>query len=348
MVRHLIFIVNDNTWNEHNKVGIAGINDGIAKKDSKTYKKGEIIPKARQGAISEVSGIRPGDVIYFNRMGSKEHPPELLGIYKATSRAYYDPSSLYQGAIYVKENLPFRIEFECLHNFKNPINIDEIWILKDKGKIWTLQQSRGDAVGVHACIGITKLEAEIINRLFVANNLTEAAPPDYLSKRVGLGLTNINKQELPLNFKEDRTGQLHYEAVLESLMLDDFADGKHKEIFGDYDEFIHYVPTGSRKEIDILLIKYDGDEIVWYQILELKSSTFTMGELQRLIDYEKWFIETKAETPLQVHPVGIAYNFNKDVIDFVKGRERYRERPIRLIKYSFNSSTKQIDLKVVV
>ena len=201
---------------------------------------------------------------------------------------------------------------------------------------------------MHACIGITKLEAELINRLLIANNLTEGEGLDYLSKRAEVDLTSINKQDLPIDFREDRTGQLHYEAVLESLLLEDFADEKHKNIFGDYDEFIHYVPTGARKEIDILLIKYDGDEIIWYQILELKPSKFTMIELQRLIDYEKWFIETKAETPLQVHPVGIAYDFSQEVIDFVRGREKYRERPIRLIKYSFDRNTRQIDLEVVV
>ncbi|GAH88920.1 unnamed protein product, partial [marine sediment metagenome] len=132
---------------------------------------------------------------------------------------------------------------------------------------------------------------------------------------------------------------------LETLVLEDFADGKHKEIFGDYNEFIPYVPTGARKEIDILLLKYDNDEIIWYQILELKPSTFTMKELQRLIDYEKWFIEAKAKSPIQVHPVGIATKFNEEVIDFVNGREKYRERPIRLIKYSFDRDSKGINLE---
>jgi len=343
MVRYLMFVVNDNTWKEHNKVGIAGINDPLT-----THPNSKRSNAERQFAVSEISGIRPDDIIYFNRMRSKIHPPELIGIFRATSKPYFDPSPLYAGAIYVKENLPFRIEFECLHNFKKPISIDEIWILKDKGKIWTLQQSRGDAVGVHACVGITKLEAEFINRLLIANNLTESSPIDYLSKRAEVGLTSINKQDLPIDFREDKIGQLHYEAVLESLLLEDFADGRHKNIFGEYDEFIHYVPTGARKEIDILLIKYDGNEVIWYQILELKASKFTMTELQRLIDYEKWFVETKADTPLQVHPVGIAYEFSQEVIDFVKGRKKYREHPIRLIKYFFDRNTKQINLEVVV
>lgn len=340
MTRHLIFIVNDETWGEHNKVGIAAINDPLT-----THPDNRNANAARQSAISEISGIRPGDIIYFNRMVSKNHPPELIGIFKVTSEPYFDPNLLYPSAIYVNQRLPFRVEFECLHHFKKSINIDELWMLKDKGIIWTLQQSRGDAVGVHACVGITKIEAKHIENLLIANNLTEDEPINFSEERQQVGLTNINSQGLPIDLNEDKYGQLHYEAALETLLLEDFADGKHKEIFGDYNEFIPYVPTGARKEIDILLLKYDNNEIIWYQILELKPSTFTMKELQRLIDYEKWFIETKAKSPIQVHPVGIATKFNEEVIDFVNGREKYRERPIRLIKYSFDRDSKGINLE---
>ena len=99
--RFRIFIVNDETWKEHNKVGIAAINE-----------------------------------------------PQLIGIFKATSTPYFDNSPLFPSAIHVSKDLPFRVEFEQLYNLLSPINIDEIWELKEKGKIWTLQQTRGDAVGV--------------------------------------------------------------------------------------------------------------------------------------------------------------------------------------------------------
>ena len=62
MVRYLIFIVNDDTWEEHNKVGIAGINDPLI-----THPNNRNANAARQSAISEISGIRPGDIIYFNQ-----------------------------------------------------------------------------------------------------------------------------------------------------------------------------------------------------------------------------------------------------------------------------------------
>ena len=333
MKKFRIFIVNDDTWEEHKKVGIAAINDPLT-----THPKNKNANAARQSAIAELSGIRPGDILFFNRMVSEKHPPELLGIFESTSKSYFDPNPLFPGAKHVNKKLPFRVEFKFVRNFPNPVNIDEIWALKDKGKIWTLQQSRGDAVGVHACVGITRIEAKFIERLLMVNNIVEGP-------KVVQQTTQKNKLPLPIDFKIDKEGMLHYEAVLKAILLEDFANGKHKEIFGEYDDFIPYVPTGARKEIDILLLKYNGDDILWYQILELKHDKFTMRELQKLITYEKWIIRNRAENPLQVYPVAIARDFNEDVIDFVKRRSDYKERPIRIIKYHFDKDTKSVNLK---
>ncbi|MEO0241954.1 MAG: EVE domain-containing protein [candidate division WOR-3 bacterium] len=335
MRKFRIFIVNDDTWEEHIKVGIAAINDPLT-----THPKNKNANAARQAAIAEISGIRPGDILFFNRMASKKHPPELLGIFEATSKPYFDPNPLFTGAKYVDKHLPFRVQFRCIRNFPNPVNMDEIWALRDKGAIWTLQQSRGDAVGVHACVGITKIEGEIIERLFKMNNIIEG-PPMVSQYPVA------QKNPLPIDFRIDRNGKLHYEPVLMAILLEDFADGKHKEIFGDYDDFIQFVPTGARKEIDILLLKYDGDEILWYQILELKHDKFTMVELQKLISYEKWIIRNRAENPLQVYPVAIASEFNDEVLDFVRRRIDYKDRQIKMIRYYFDKHTKSIKLEEV-
>jgi len=336
-----IFVVNDNTWEEHNKVGIAAINDPM-----ESHPRNRNANAARQSAIAEISGIRPRDIIFFNRMVSEKHPPEILGVYEAVSKPYYDPSPLFPEAEHVNEKLPFRVEFKCLYHFKNPINVDEIWALKEKGQIWTLQQTRGNAVGAHACISITQVEAKLITKLLRANNIIEGKPIDYSKNRKEVNLRNIPKKPLPLDFRCDRKGVLHYEDVLKALLLEDFAENKHQEIFGEYDDVIPNVPTGARKEIDILLLKYNGkDDIVWFQILELKHDKFTMKELQRLIDYEKWLIRTRAENPLQVHPIAIAATFQNKVKEFVKGREKYRERPIRLIRYYFDETTKSIILE---
>jgi len=333
MKKFRIFTVNDDTWQEHNKAGIAAINDPLT-----THPRSKNANAARQSAIAEISGIRPGDVLFFNRRVSADHPPEILGIYQATSKPYFDPNPLFPGAKYVNKTLPFRVEFECIHNFLNSVYIDEIWALREKGEIWALQQSRGDAVGIHACVGITKVEAKLIERLLKMNNIIEGHAINYQK-------STSNKKPLPIDFRIDQAGVLHYEAVLQALLLEDLADGKHRNIFGDYDEFIPNLPTGARKEIDTLLLKYNGNNILWYQILELKHDKFTMKELQKLIIYEKWIIRSKAENPLQVYPVAVASQFNEEVISFVKRRQDYKERAIRLIKYDFDKETKSIKLR---
>jgi len=332
MGKYRIFIVDDNTWEEHLKVGVAAINDPVF-----THPNNRNANSSRQSAMAEISGIRAEDILFFNRMGSASHPPEILGLYKAKSSPYFDNQPLYPGARHVKDNLPFRVEFDCLLNCPNPINIDEIWALKEEGKIWTIQQSRGDAVGVHACIGITRMEGKLLEKLLKTNNIVFNSPANFTRAQ-------INKTPLPLDLRTDRKGNLHYEAVLLALLLEDFANGKHRDIFGDYDDFVPFVPMSSRKEIDILLLKYDEDDILWYQILELKADSFTMLELQRLIDYEKWLSRTRAKNALQVYSIALAFNFDDQVKRFVRGRQQYKDRPIRLIKYSWDSNTFSLTL----
>jgi len=335
MTRSRIFVVDDATWPEHNKVGIAAINDPVT-----THPQSSHANAQRQSAIAEISGIRPGDVLFFNLMVSERHPPQILGVFEATSRPYFDPSPVFQGARHVRERLPFRVAFKCIRNLPNPVNIEEIWALKDKGRIWTLQQSRGDAVGVHACVGVSRIEAKLIGRLLSVSNIAERPVPAYL-KPV------IRRKPLPIDLRTRRDVELHYEAALKAMLLEDLADRKHDEIFGDYDDFIPNLPTGARKEIDIMILKYDRDDILWYQILELKSGQFEMGALQALMGYENWIIRSKAENPLQVYPVAVASRFRDEVVDFVRRRKEYNERPIRLIKYRFDKSARALELKEV-
>lgn len=330
MKRFRIFKINDDTWVEHNKVGIAAINDPHSTPTIQSLAQ-------RQSALAEISGIKPGDILFFNLMASEKHPPQILGIFETVSKPYFDPTPLFQGAKYIDNTFPFRIDFKCLHNLPNPVDFAEIWTLRGKGKVWTLQQSRGDAVGRHACVGITKIEAKLIERLLRMNNILEGAKITYERPQK-------TKKALPFDFRTDKEEQLHYEAVLQGLLLEDLANGKHKEIFGDYDDFIPNALTGAGKELDILILKYNGDDILWHQILELKQGNFTMEELQKLIIYEKEIIRNQAENPLQVYPVAIASEFSEDVIKFVKGREDYKERAIRLVRYRFDEEEKKIKL----
>jgi predicted RNA-binding protein len=329
--KYWIFIVDDNTWPEHLKAGVAAINEPP-------------LEHQRQSAIAEIIGVRPGDYIFFNLRVSERHPPQILGLYEVTTEPYYDPSPLYPGAnfIGVKEPYlnPYRVGFRQIVNFQNPLNVDEIWYLKDRGLIWSIQHSRGDAVGVHACITITTHEGELIEKMLRAKNpivaqpLLTPAPPSQ-------------RKPLPINTDLDPSGCLHYENALKALLIRDVAKGLHRDIFGDYDDYIPNLPTGARKEIDLVLLKYDESNIVWYEIIELKKDVFDMAGLQELTKYEKWFIQTRALSSIQVHPIAIALNFDTKVKEYVRRRAEYEDRPLRLIRYRYDRLNDKLVLQEV-
>jgi hypothetical protein len=187
----------------------------------------------RQKAIAEIAGIRPGDRIFF-RLGRSEHPTQIVGLFSATSEPYFDTDALFPGAQTVDQSLPLRVEFDCLKNYPNPVDIEHLWLSKERGSLWTIQQARGDVIGRHACVSITTEEADLITRLLEANNPIIAAPPDYAAQRVSVGLANINKKRLPIDLTESSQprnptpGRLHYEASLESILMEELCHGVHR------------------------------------------------------------------------------------------------------------------------
>ena len=102
-----------------------------------------------------------------------------------------------------------------------------------------------------------------------------------------------------------------------------------------------------KQKLDVLLSKYDGGKLLWYQVVELKAHTFSEEELRKVIDYEKWISNTRCENVLQVHSVGIGYDFADEVIAFVQNRKKYKDRPIRLIRYRYEAATRRLKLEPV-
>jgi hypothetical protein len=319
--KYWIFVVDDNTWPEHLKAGIAAINKPPT-------------PRQQQSAIAELSGVRPGDLIFFNLRASETHPPQILGLYEATTKPFYDTDPIFPGAKFIGVTPeyfnPYRVGFKQIVNFPKPLDMDQIWVLRDRGLIWSIQQSRGDAIGTHACTSITVPEGKTILKMLEAANPVKGPlvnvppPPSKLSP-------------LPVDLKTDLGGNLHYEGALMALLVEGLADGKFKDILGDYDDFIPYFLTPARYEIDVLLLKYDGNDITWYGIIEAKANEFTEKEMKRLVDYESWFIRTKAISPIQVHPIALAYNLSP-VLDYARRKRNYNGRGVRLVQYRFHQN----------
>jgi hypothetical protein len=129
--------------------------------------------------------------------------------------------------------------------------------------------------------------------------------------------------------------------------MQELCRGLHRSLFGDFTEVIPFVSTGAQTELDILLSKYNGDQLLWHQVVELKAHTFSEEELRKVIDYEKWILNTRCENVLQAHSIGIGYDFAEEVIAFVKDREKYKDRPIRLIRYQFDATAQRLRLEPV-
>ncbi len=324
-MQYFLFTVNEKSWDEHRKTGIAAINDpGYDKRNRQGIAQ-------RQKALSEVSSIREGDLLFFYYQQKKK----VMGLYEAISKPFFDKESLVKGG-FIDYKYPIRVAFKQKVNFKVDIEMDDVWYSKDKALFWSIQQQRGDTVGRHACISLTKEDGDLLTKMFYEVNpiITE---PDKI---------NIQKHsyiDLPFDYRCKDT-ELHYEAALQGKLLQDLRDGKHKSILGDYDYCVNFFPTSSQREIDILLFKHGASGVLWYEILELKQSRFTKEELDTLVGYEKWLTNSLAVDARSVHSIAIANDYDNEVNEFVKGRREYSGRNIRLIKYSFSSLNKTISL----
>ena len=129
--------------------------------------------------------------------------------------------------------------------------------------------------------------------------------------------------------------------------MQELCHGLHRELFGEFTEVIPFVSTGAQTELDVLLSKHSEGDLLRHQVVELKAHTFSEEELRKVIDYEKWILNTRCENALQVHSVGIGYDFAEEVVEFVKNRKKYKDRPIRLIKYRYDAESTRLTLEPV-
>ena len=103
-----------------------------------------------------------------------------------------------------------------------------------------------------------------------------------------------------------------------SLLSNDLAEGKFKNIFGDYSDYLSYVPTSFEREIDMLLIfnhPKNPQQIIAYNIIELKKDRFDKSGLKQLLQYEDWFLRKKAHgDSSMLRTTAIAQKFENEVI----------------------------------
>lgn len=326
-----VFTVTPETWIEHKQAGVAGINDPEYP-DSSPAKHATV-----QKIMTEVAGIRPKDRLFFYVQRTKE----VIGVFEATTRPFFDQSPVFPGATQVKAKFPFRVGFKEVAIFERPVHVNEIWAWRDAGVIWTMQQGRGDAVGRHACWSLSTKEGDLLERMLNELNVVVGTPGQQLP-------LPSNQPSLPLDRRVDgiKFKHLGFEATLQSLILEGLASGHWRDVFGGYSDFLSFVPTSEGSEIDIVLLKNDQyGEIVWYQILELKKDRYRSDDLLQLLSYETWLTSNQANgNPRSVHMVAVANRFDAEVVDQVEARQRLEQKPIRLITYEYAVQSSQLKL----
>lgn len=331
-MRTRVFTVNENTWPEHFYAGVAGINDPYESSNtSQAY-------ATRQKVLTEIAGIRPGDRLFFYMQGTKQ----ILGGFQATTGPYFDPTPLFPNAEYVNARFPFRVGFKETIHYPRALHVNEIWASRDAGHIWTMQQARGDAIGRHACWSLSRQEGDLLERMLQELNVLTQDPKPTLPPPT-------ERQPLPfdLRLKGVTYPGLRYEATLESLILEGLADMRWRSMFGQYDDFLPFVSTSEGREIDVVLLRHNQyGEVLWYQLLELKGDRFRHQDLLQILAYETWLTSSQAEgNPRSVHMIAIANRYDLDVLRQVAARYRLKQKPVRLLQYSFDPEAKKLTLE---
>ncbi len=280
--------------------------------------------------LSRMAIIRKGDLLLFYVVGKKE----LRGVYKTKEKAFFDESKVWpendKNQIY-----PYRVPFETSQfTFKNPIYLSDIYDLKDQGLIWTFTLHRPNGTP-NALFSITKQEFDQVLKLFLKVNFfyqhPHPIPNPYPYFKPGISHK--------LTF--DDSGKPKYEATLMSLLLDGFVDFRFTEIFGNYDDYVSYVPTSFNKEIDILLIHNNPlrkDEIIGYTIIEVKNGSFDEKALSQILRYEEWFLKKRVNGDHNmIRTVAIAKTFSKKVIDYLQKRKVYEGKSVLLLSADYNN-----------
>ena len=274
--------------------------------------------------LSRLSMIRENDYILMYITGSKE----LRGIWQADGTPFYDSSPVWADRLY-----PFRCKIKISeYCFDKSLLLNDINDLRNTNRIWTWSLQR--ATGANAMFSISNHEFEIIvNEFLKINPFSQnpwriVEPYPYHESNI---INKVHTNERGLSYEASVMTHLNYA----------FALGRFKNIFGNYTDYISYVPTSLGREMDILLIyehpKYH-ELILSYDIIEVKRDEFDKNALTQLIDYESWFLQKKISGDMKmIRTTAIAKSFSLEVIDYVKKRKAYENKPIKLVQYKFNN-----------
>ena len=286
--------------------------------------------------IAGFEAIKPGDFIFFyvKNIG-------IYGLWRAISRPFLEECDIWgsKGQLY-----PYRVCFEpCIRQFSKPIALSDILDLRDKGRIWTFDLGTFTKKSHQP---ITTDESKELIRLLLRNNpishSVASIPEPYPAGNV----------VLPLSLEVDNKGLIRYEGFLNAWFMRSFANGKFKELIGEYRDFLNFVPTSFNKVMDIFLTHVTAvdsvDILHKFTCIELKTGVCTETDLNQIVKYENWLVRKLANGDNEmVQSILVAFDFQDKVLEYVQKRRTIEEKTVRLLKYRVTKEQNDIILTEV-
>lgn len=298
-------------------------------------------PRSDARGLADLAATRPGSKVLFYVKGSKA----IYGIYEAKGFPFYDETPIWSDNERV---FPYRVLIDAtLNTFSNPIFLSDLYDLADKDILWSW---RGVVQrDVHP---FTDSECSELLRLFHRNN-----PMGPKTSRIESPYKPKEMKPLPIELKSDSKGRIitpgAREANLTAWFMSQLAQRKFKEYFGEYTDYINYVPISYEKEIDVLLLNeiqdYRGIRIgplASCTVVEIKADRCKKQDLTQTLRYEDWLIRKKcAGDSAMVHSSILAHSFDAEVIDYVKKRTEIERKELKLLRYL--ASQGKVDLSPI-
>ena len=290
--------------------------------------------KIKDALLSRFAGIKEDDYVL---MYVTKPAMQIRGVWQIEGAPFYDPTPVWPPRIDKKTNethlYPLRCRIRWAYKFTNYLSRNDIFDLLSTGRLWTWAFDRANGTA-NSMFSISDAEFQILLSEFIKLNPFSAAK--------GIILKPYPYHEPDIcQYLHYKSGNPWFEYTLMALLNASFAEQKLTEIFGNYSDYLCYVPNNFGKEMDFLLFynnPNNPNEILSYDIIELKLNDFKEDALKQLIGYESWLLQKRVSGDLKmVRTTAIARSFHPDVIDYVSKRSKIEGKSIKLLEYSYSN-----------
>ncbi len=287
--------------------------------------------------VASLSCIKKDDYVFFY-----VRQAGIVGLWQVSLGPFLDSTKLWTDN---EQMYPYRVCFDpIVREFPNHIDMNDIYDLMDNGKIWTFDLGANIKKNHWP---ISSREGEEIIRLLLRNNpifsKVKAIKRPYFPNDV---FPILNKIDF------DKKGLVKYEGFLNAYITRELSRGNLKEMIGEYDDFLNYVPTSYNKVMDIFLThvtKVGSINITHkYTCMELKKDVVEEEDLKQIIRYEKWLSRKLADGDTDmIQSILVGHEFDSKVLEYCAKRKAIDEKLIRLFEYKSEPESNIIHFKEI-